>query len=260
MTYCQSTTQILIIFLVRCIPLSLRLKTRRRATHPTYISSCRSGGPVSCALPFTTNVTISTSMSQTFRSWVAIFHLRQSMSFLSHGSYGMPGFTPPMNVLYLGRRDFYRISSDSDMSGNVWNRSLGSFMVDMGISSNIMKFPSPKCYMTFWNMTIYSDTFNWSNITPICELITELFLITDFDLITKFREVSIEHCNRCGLPTEDAYSPGYLVLSHSGLAFVLMLRQISPEFVMFQDITFRTSLGTSILLGHWNSFPDNNNF
>ena len=59
-------------------------------------------------------------------------------------------------------------------------------MVDMGISSNIMKFPSPKCYMTFWDMTIYNDTLNWSDITPICELITELDFITDFDFNTKF--------------------------------------------------------------------------
>ena len=71
-------------------------------------------------------------------------------------------------------------------------------MVDMGISSNIMKSSSPKCYMTFWDMTIYSDTLNGSDITPICELINELDLITDFALITKFREVTIEHCNGCG--------------------------------------------------------------
>ena len=59
-------------------------------------------------------------------------------------------------------------------------------MVDMGISSNIMKSPSPKCYMTFWDMAIYNDTLKWPNITPISELITELDLIADFDLITKF--------------------------------------------------------------------------
>ena len=29
-----------------------------------------------------------------------------------------------------------------------------------------MKSPSPKCYMTFWDMVIYSDTLNWSNISP----------------------------------------------------------------------------------------------
>ena len=46
------------------------------------------------------------------------------------------------------------------MSWNVWNRPSGSFMVDMGISLNIMNSPSPKCYMTFLDMTIYIDTLN----------------------------------------------------------------------------------------------------
>ena len=35
------------------------------------------------------------------------------------------------------------------------------------------------------DMTIYNDTLNWSDITPICELITELDFNTDFDLITE---------------------------------------------------------------------------
>ena len=59
-------------------------------------------------------------------------------------------------------------------------------MVDMVISSNIMKSPFPKCYMTFWDMTMHNETLNWSDITLSCELITELDFITDFDLITKF--------------------------------------------------------------------------
>ena len=33
---------------------------------------------------------------------------------------------------------------------------------------------------------MYNDTPISSDITPICELITELDFITDFDLITKF--------------------------------------------------------------------------
>ena len=71
-------------------------------------------------------------------------------------------------------------------------------MVDMGISSNIMKISSPKYYMTFWDITIYSDALDWSAITPLCEFITELDLNNDFDRIPRFREVSIEHCNGCG--------------------------------------------------------------
>ena len=38
--------------------------------------------------------------------------------------------------------------------------------------------------MTLWDMTIYNGTVNWSDITPICELITELDFINNFDLIT----------------------------------------------------------------------------
>ena len=37
-------------------------------------------------------------------------------------------------------------------------------------------------------------------------------------------------------PTEDAYSSGHLVLSHLGLAFVLMLRPFFPELVMSTDL------------------------
>ena len=69
MMYCQSITQIFRIIWVKCIPLSLISKTRWRSTPllPTWIYSCRSRVTVSCALPFTTNVTMSTSISQTFR-------------------------------------------------------------------------------------------------------------------------------------------------------------------------------------------------
>ena len=44
------------------------------------------------------------------------------------------------------------------------------------------------------------------------------------------------HCSGCGWPTEDAYSSGHLVLSHLGLAFVLMLIPFFPELVMSTDL------------------------
>ena len=52
MTWCQSISQTLRIIWVKCIPLSLRSKIRRRATPllPTWIYSCRSRVTVSCAL------------------------------------------------------------------------------------------------------------------------------------------------------------------------------------------------------------------
>ena len=94
---------------------------------------CRSGGTVSCALPFTTDVTISTSITQTFLSWVDIFHILQPIACLSHSSYGMPGLAPFMDVLFWERRDFHVSFSSRDMSGDVWNLPWGSSMVDMGI-------------------------------------------------------------------------------------------------------------------------------
>ena len=55
----------------------------------------------------------------------------------------------------------------------------------------VMKYPSPKCYITFRGH---------GHIHPLLirhliklGLVTELDLITDFNIITKSREVSIEH-------------------------------------------------------------------
>ena len=111
-------------YLGQMYPLSLRSKTRRRATLllPTWICSCQSVGTVNFALPFTTNVTISISILQTFRSWVATSHLRPPMAFLSHNSSDTPGLAHLMNVLFWGRCDFPISFSDRDMSRNVWNR------------------------------------------------------------------------------------------------------------------------------------------
>ena len=70
---------------------------------------------------------ISISTSQTFRSWVVIFHLRQPMEFLSLNLYDTPGLAPRMNVLYWGPGDFPVSYSNRDTSRNAWNRHSGSF-------------------------------------------------------------------------------------------------------------------------------------
>ena len=176
-----------------------------------------------------------------------MFHLRQPMTFLFHSSYGMPGLAPLMNVLFWGLRDFHISFSNRDVSGNVWIRLLGSSMVDKGISSNNMKSPSPKCYMTFWDMILYSDSLHRSGISLNHDLVTELDLISDFDLITKYWEVSIEHfamgvaSKRKKLTLLDTWS--FPVL---GLAFILMLRPFAPKLVMSSYFEYRTSI--SVLL------------
>ena len=121
------------------------------------------------------------------------------------------------------------------MSWNVWNRPWGSCMVDMGISSNIMNSPPPKCYTTFWDMTIYNDTLNWSDITPICELITELDFNTDFDLITEFggfhrtlQRVRLANRGRLLLLTPGPVPFGTCICSN--------VRPFFPKLVMSTDI------------------------
>ena len=122
-------------------------QTRQRATLLllTWIYFCRSGETVNFTLPFMTNVTISISTSQIFRSWVAIFQPRPPMASLIRSLYGMPGLAPRIDVLAWGRHDFQISFSNRDTSRNAWNRHQGSFMVVTGILSNNMKFPSHKC-------------------------------------------------------------------------------------------------------------------
>ena len=104
----------------------------------TWIYFCRLGGTVNFTLPFMTNVTISISTSQIFRSWVAIFQSRPPMASLFRSLYGIPGLAPRMDVLSWGRRDFQISFSNRDTSGNAWNRHWGSFMVDTGMLNDIL--------------------------------------------------------------------------------------------------------------------------
>ena len=134
------------------------------------------------------------------------------------------------------------------MSWNVWNRPSGSFTVDIGISSIIMKFSFPKCYMTFWDMTIYNDNLNGSDITPVCELITELDFITNFDLITKFggfhrtlQRLRLANRGRLLLRTPGPVPFGTCICSNAETI-------LSWTFHVYGPFEFRTSLGTYILL------------
>ena len=94
---------------------------------------CRLGGMVNFTLPSTTSEMISISTSQTFRSWVVIFHHRRPVACLSLNLYDTPGLAPRMNVLFWGPGDFPVSYSNRDTLWNAWNRHSGSFMVDTGI-------------------------------------------------------------------------------------------------------------------------------
>ena len=108
--------------------------------------------------------------------------------------------------------------------------------------------PSPKCYMTFWDMTIYNDTLNWQDITQICELITELDCITDFDLITNFggfhrtlQRVRLANRGRLLLWTPGPVPFGTCIYSNVETILSWTCHVCGP-------FEFRTSLGTFILL------------
>ena len=136
-------------YLGQMYPVELEIKdTTESNTSASYLDLLLSigiWGTVNFTLPFMTNVTISISTSQIFRSWEAIFQPRPPMASLFRSSYGMPRLAPRMDVLPWGRHDFQISLSKRDTSRNAWNRHWRSFMVDTGILSNNMKFPSYKC-------------------------------------------------------------------------------------------------------------------
>ena len=93
-------------YLRQMYPAELEIKnTTRSNTSASYLDLLLSiGREVSCALPFTTNVTISTSISPTFRSWAAIFHLHQPMVFLSPIRYARACSSYECFILRAARR------------------------------------------------------------------------------------------------------------------------------------------------------------
>ena len=121
------------------------------------------------------------------------------------------------------------------MSRNIWNRLLGGSMVGTGIfPNNIWGPPLPK-------VTRHSGWLPYTVTPSIDQTLHQFLTVTDLDLITKFdflpncaRFPQII-CNGCGMPTEDAYSSGHLVLSHFGTSCVLMSRPISSEPALFAD-------------------------
>ena len=79
-----------------------------------------------CSQKITNNLliekkTISTSILQTFRSWVATSHLRPPMAFISHNSSDTPGVLL-LWMFHSEGCDFPISFSVRDMSRNVWNR------------------------------------------------------------------------------------------------------------------------------------------
>ena len=120
------------------------------------------------------------SSTQTSRSWVVIFHLRQPMAFLSISIYDTSGLAPHMNVLFWGPGEFPVSYANRDTLWNASNRHTRSFMVNTEILFSNMKSPSHVCYMTFWASISYNDFQTNQTFCHFHDLDTEL----DLDRIT----------------------------------------------------------------------------
>ena len=131
------------------------------------------------------------------------------------------------------------------MSGNVWNRPSGSSRVDMVISSNIMKSPSPKCYMKFWGMAIYSDilkypilcTYMYYRIGPYYRSWSYYQILGGFH--RTLQQIRLANRGRLLLRAPGPVPFGTCICSNV---------ETIPELVMFSDFEFQTPLGTSILV------------
>ena len=203
--------------------------------------SILSAGTVYFTLPFTTCVTILISIFQTFRSWAATSHPRPPMAFLSHNVYDTPRLAPLRTGLFWGRCDFPISLSGRDLYilKKRLRLSLRTFYGRYGDPIKRYETPSPECYTAFWMMTIYSDTLDLSDITPISTLLLICTLIPNltFYLITRgFHRTFATGaaCQQRMLTPRDTWFCPTL-----GLASILMLWPISPEFVLFPD--FRVS-------------------
>ena len=108
-------------------------------------------------------------------------------------------------------------------------------MVGTGILSNNMMSPSPECYTTFWMMTINSDTLHWLGITPIFYPISDLDLITEFDFYLIARGFHRTFATGAACQQRMLTPPDTWSCPTFGLASVDILRQMSPELVLFPD-------------------------
>ena len=66
----------------------------------------------------------------------------------------------------------------------------------------------------WWPSTV-TDSIN-RDITRILDPVNDLDLITEFNFLPNSGRFPLSISNGCGMPTEDAYSPGHMVLSLFG--------------------------------------------
>ena len=128
--------------------------------------------------------------------------------------------------------------------------SLGKFYGRYGDLIKHYKVPiSTKCYMTFLDMIIYSDTLHWSDISLNRDIVTELDIIAVFDVVNLFREVSIRQLQRVRLDNRGRLllrTPGPVPFGTCFCSYVEIIHSWTCH--VYGPFEFRASFGTSILL------------
>ena len=199
MTYCQSITQILRIIWVKCIPLSLRSKTRRRATPllPTWtIRSIESDGQLRTSLY---------DKRDGFN-----FHIT-NFPFLSSNIRSSPAYGVFISQLIRYARACSSYECFILRTARLWSKLFGQGYVMERLKSSLRKFYGRygdliKHYEVSLSQMLHDilghDHIQWH--TQLIRHYTNLWtyywtwLYYRFWLYYPILEVSIEHCNGCG--------------------------------------------------------------
>ena len=163
---------------------------------------CRFGGIVNFTLPSTTNEMISISTTQTFRSWVVIFHLPQPMAFFS--TYTIhPGLLLGW-MFYLRAR---RLSSKLLKQEYLVKRLKSSFRKFYGRYGDLVQ-QYEVCLSRMLNDILTLDQQclpNQSDFPPISWPWYRLWPSSNYEWFPL--------SNGCGMPAGNAYPSGHLVPS-----------------------------------------------
>ena len=200
---------------------------------------------VNFTLPSTTNEMILISTSQTFRSCVVIFQLRQPMAFLFLNLYDTPGLASYECFILRARR----LSSKLLKQEYLVERLKSSFRKFYGRYGDLIQEYEVSLYRMLNDSLILDQQWlpNQSDFPPISWPLYRLWPSPNYEWFPWII------CNGFGMPAGNAYPSGHLVPSPIlGLAYAPIVETKFRDLAMsFLDFSPRIPLGTfSILL--WN--------
>ena len=197
---------------------------------------------VNFTLRSTTNEMISNSTSQTFRSWVVIFHLRQPMAFLSQLLRYARACSSYECFILRARW----LSSKLLKQGYLAERLKSSFRKFYGRYGDLIQQYEVSLSRMLNDILILDQQWlpNQSNFPPIS---WHWFRAWPSPIMSGFHGA---FCNRCGMPAGNAYPSGHLVSSSIvGLACAPIVETRFLELATsLLDFSVRIPLCTFLIL------------